>query len=106
MWFYPNKKTGQVIDSSGFFYFLFRDPGMSDRCYVPGKAAFQVGSFVLVDVVVLSQLVHHADHPGQKRRSFRLFGHRSELLDHRTGRLFIISVLDTTFSFLSDSFQR
>lgn len=80
--------------------------GYSQGVHVPGQTAFQVGCFVAVDVAAFSQLVDHADHFRQEGSSFRFVFQFAQILNCRTCRFFVVTVLQAALIILTDALER
>ena len=69
------------------------------------QAAFQVGCLVAVNVAAFGQFVDHADDLGQEGLGLGLVFQIAQVLDGRTRRFFVVTVLQTTFFVLADALQ-
>jgi hypothetical protein len=72
--------------------------------YVARQFALNVRCLVLVDVVVFSQLVHHGDYLVQKSLSFSFVFKVLKVLDRCSGRFLVVTVVQTNFFVLANSF--
>ena len=77
----------------------------SQGVHVFHQAAFQIGSFVAVDAATLCQPVNHADNFRQKRFGFGFFFKVAQVFNRCSRRFFVVTVLQTTFFVLANTFQ-
>lgn len=56
------------------------------------QAAFEVGSLIFMDIVLLRQAIDHGNYLGKEAFCFTLLGHCTEVLDRRTGAFLVKTV--------------
>ena len=70
------------------------------------EAAFEVGRFVFVDIVVFRQFIEHRDHLDEEGASLGRVFHLAELFHARAGCLFVVTVDKAAFFGLPDALFR
>lgn len=95
-------------DTQRAWSFLIPHSSSICRCEVIDvlhQAAFQVGSFVFVDVAAFCQFVNHADDFRQELLSLCLVFLFAQVFDRRARRFFVVAILQTTLRNLADALQ-
>lgn len=87
--------------------FCTKNLGFRECCreavHMEREAAFEVGRFIFVDIVVFRQFVQHRNDLDEESASFSRIFHLAELFHARAGGLFVITVDKAAFFGLPDA---